>query len=59
VARTRPLVKGLVLMAPYMIELNGDDRMRQQMDKYGEVVRILAARSGDLWSIHKRPSISP
>jgi len=43
-ARTRPLVKGLVLMAPYFIEPNRKDPMRRRMDAYGAVVRKLAKR---------------
>jgi lysophospholipase L1-like esterase len=42
VESTRPLLKGLVLMSPYMIEPNKADRMRAQMDRYGAAVRKLA-----------------
>lgn len=42
VARTRPLVKGMVLMTPFYIEPNRQDAMRATMDRYGQVVRKLA-----------------
>lgn len=42
-ASTRPRLKGLVLMTPYFIEPNRADPMRAQMDRYGAVVRELAA----------------
>jgi lysophospholipase L1-like esterase len=41
---TRPLVKGLILASPYMIEPNRADPMRRCMDDYGAVVRELAGR---------------
>ncbi len=44
VERTRPLVKGLVLATPYMIESNRADPMRRCMDDYGSVVRELAGQ---------------
>jgi lysophospholipase L1-like esterase len=43
VARTRPHLQGLVLMTPYFIEPNRADPMRAQMDRYGAVVREVAA----------------
>ena len=43
VTRTRPLVKGLILATPYIIEPNRDDPMRRHMDEYGAVVKKLAA----------------
>jgi len=43
-ARTRPTLKGLVLMTPYFIEANPADAMRVRMDEYGAVVRRLAQR---------------
>jgi len=42
--RTRPKLKGLVLMAPYLIEPNRADPMRAAMDRYGQAVRRLAGR---------------
>jgi lysophospholipase L1-like esterase len=42
--RTRPLLKGLVLMTPYMVEPNKSDPMRARMDEYGVIVRGLARK---------------
>lgn len=42
--QSQPLVRGLVLMTPYFIEPNRMDPMRLMMDRYGEVVRRLAAK---------------
>jgi lysophospholipase L1-like esterase len=42
--RTRPLLKGLVLMTPYYVQSERRDLMRLQMDEYGRVVRDLARR---------------
>jgi len=41
--RTRPDLKGLVLMSPYIIEPNPNDPMRTRMDAYGAVVERLAS----------------
>ncbi len=41
--QTRAEIDGLVLMTPYMIEPELADPMRAQMDRYGQVVRQLAA----------------
>jgi lysophospholipase L1-like esterase len=43
-ARSRPLLKGLVLMTPYFIEPNPSETMRAHMDRYGAIVKKLAAR---------------
>lgn len=43
VSRTRPLLKGLILMTPYYIEPNSDDAMRATMDAYGSVVKKIAS----------------
>jgi lysophospholipase L1-like esterase len=43
VATTRPRLQGLVLMTPYFIEPNRADPMRAQMDRYGALVREVAA----------------
>ena len=40
--RTRPKLKGLVLMTPYYIETSLNDPMRARMDHYGAVVERLA-----------------
>lgn len=44
VAQTRPQVKGLVLLTPYVIEPNPADPMRATMDRYGAAVRELASQ---------------
>jgi lysophospholipase L1-like esterase len=44
VRTTRPLLKGLVLLTPYYIEANKEDAMRATMDRYGAVVKKLAAK---------------
>jgi|TARA_B110000908_G_scaffold171300_1_gene233549 lysophospholipase L1-like esterase len=41
--KTRPQLKGLILMSPYLIETNLNDPMRQQMDAYGAIVKAVAA----------------
>jgi lysophospholipase L1-like esterase len=46
VASTVPLVKGLVLMTPFYIEPNRQDAMRATMDRYGAVVKRIAAAHG-------------
>jgi len=43
VTRTRPLVRGMALMTPFYLEPHRDDAMRAQMDRYGAVVRAVAA----------------
>ena len=42
VNETKPLVKSLVLMTPFYLESNEQDKMRQTMDQYGQVVRKIA-----------------
>ena len=41
---TRPTLKGLILMTPYVLEPNRADAMREMMDQYGAVVRQLAEK---------------
>jgi len=48
VGRTRPVLKGLVLMTPFFIEPNPGEPMRARMDQYGAVVKRLSAESGAL-----------
>jgi lysophospholipase L1-like esterase len=43
VRATRPQLRGLILMTPYFIEPRTADPMRAMMDRYGAVVRELAA----------------
>lgn len=40
--QTRPNLKGLILMSPYLIEPNPSDPMRKHMDAYSKVVEKLA-----------------
>lgn len=46
VQQTKPMLKGLVLMTPFYIEPNRNDRMRQTMDRYGETVKRIAEETG-------------
>ncbi len=43
IGQARPTLKGLVLMTPFYIEPNRADPMRAEMDRYGHVVRRVAA----------------
>ena len=45
VQKTKPLLKGLVLMTPFYIESNKKDAMRATMDRYGAVVKKLAQKN--------------
>lgn len=49
VSRTLPLVKGMVLMTPFYIEPNPEDKMRRTMDQYGAVVKGVAEEFGTLF----------
>lgn len=42
--RTRPMLKGLVLMTPFYVEPNPQDALRARMDEYGQIVRKLATK---------------
>ncbi len=42
--KTKPKLKGLVLMTPYFIETNKDDPMRSMMDEYSAVVKKTAQK---------------
>ena len=46
IAKTLPMVKGMVLMTPYFMEPNRSDPMRARMDEYGAIVKELAAKYG-------------
>jgi lysophospholipase L1-like esterase len=46
VKRTKPTLKGLVLMTPYLIEPNAAEPMRKTMDEYGAAVKECASRYG-------------
>jgi lysophospholipase L1-like esterase len=42
--RTRPQLKGLILMTPYLIEPDRADPIRAMMDRYGAAVRAVAEK---------------
>lgn len=44
VEQTRPRLKGMILLTPYMVEPNRADPMRATMERYAAVVRNLAMR---------------
>ncbi|MEI6147670.1 MAG: SGNH/GDSL hydrolase family protein [bacterium] len=44
VGRARRSIPNVVLMTPYIIEPNRADAMRQQMDRYGAIVKKIAAK---------------
>ena len=44
VTATRPTVKGMILLTPYVLEPNRADPMRRMMDEYGAVVQQIAAQ---------------
>jgi len=46
IEKTRPRLKGLILMTPYFIESNRSDPMRLTMEKYASVVKDLAKAHG-------------
>ena len=43
VEKTQPGLQGLVLMTPFYLEVNPQDPMRNLMDRYGHVVKKIAA----------------
>ncbi|MFB9276619.1 SGNH/GDSL hydrolase family protein [Cohnella cellulosilytica] len=45
-ASALPGLKGLVVMSPFYLEPNADDRMRRRMDEYGQAARRVAERCG-------------
>jgi lysophospholipase L1-like esterase len=47
--KTRPKVKGLIMLAPFYIEPNRADAMRARMDQYGAIVKKIAARQDALF----------
>jgi len=49
IAKTRPKLKGLVLLTPFYIEPNKHDGMRAAIDKYGAVNKKLASRHDALF----------
>lgn len=44
VGSTRPALRGMVLMTPFVVEGRKDDAFRARMDEYGAVVQDIAAR---------------
>lgn len=48
IARTRPMLKGLVLMTPFYVQSDRSDPMRAMVDEYGLAVKDLASRHGAL-----------
>lgn len=48
VSETKPNLKGLVLMTPFYLESNEQDKMRAKMDEYGVIVRKIAAEYDDI-----------
>lgn len=46
IARTLPMVKGMILMTPYFMEPNRQDPMRVRMDEYALIVKELAQKHG-------------
>ncbi|MBP6508617.1 MAG: SGNH/GDSL hydrolase family protein [Opitutaceae bacterium] len=47
--KTRPKVKGLILLSPFYIEPNRADAMRARMDEYGAIVQQVAAKNDALF----------
>jgi lysophospholipase L1-like esterase len=45
IQQARPDLTGLVLMAPYYLDVDRDEPMRALMDRFGQVVRQAAARN--------------
>lgn len=44
IVKTKPSLKGLILMTPYYMEPNLNDAMRSKMDEYGNVVKKLSKK---------------
>jgi lysophospholipase L1-like esterase len=49
VQRTKPHVKGIVLMTPFYMEPNSNDAMRATMDQYGQAVKSIAEANGTIF----------
>jgi lysophospholipase L1-like esterase len=47
--KTRPTLKGLVLMTPFYLEANPEEPMRRLMDGYSAIVRDLASKHDALF----------
>lgn len=46
IRKTLPYIKGMILMTPYYMEPNRQDRMRARMDEYGDIVKKLTDKHG-------------
>lgn len=44
-SKTRPKLKGLIIMAPFYLEPNREDPMRKRMDEYGAIAKKVAKKS--------------
>lgn len=44
-SKTRPKLKGLIIMAPFYLEPNREDPMRKRMDQYGAIAKKVAKKS--------------
>ncbi len=44
-SKTRPKLKGLIIIAPFYLEPNQEDPMRKRMDQYGAITRKVAKKS--------------
>jgi len=44
-SKTRPKLKGLIIMAPFYLEPNREDPMRKRMDQYGAICKKVARKS--------------
>ncbi|MDR3689171.1 MAG: SGNH/GDSL hydrolase family protein [Fimbriimonas sp.] len=49
ISRTKPSLKGLVMMTPFYIEPLQADAMRSRMDRYGEAVQRLSTKHGAIF----------
>ncbi|MEF2247661.1 MULTISPECIES: SGNH/GDSL hydrolase family protein [unclassified Paenibacillus] len=49
VQETKPLVTGLVLMSPFYLEENRQDKMRSKMDTYSAIVKSVAEEHGAIF----------
>lgn len=47
--KTRPKLKGLVIMSPFYIEPNPQEPMRARMDEYGALARKVAGKTGAIF----------
>ena len=49
VSKTRPKLKGLIIMAPFYLEPNRDDAMRKRMDQYGAIAKKVARKTNAIF----------